>query len=428
MNVIQRIFNKYAKRFSLTSYPQWFGSRGLATDGGVTVSPSTALAINAVYVSAKIIGEAISSISFESIQRDGNKRLKQNDDIKYFMSVSPDSENGVTSSDYWKSLAIHLVTHGNSFSYINRNVRGRILSIKLLMPWDVTIYSIEGTIWYKTVYGMVQPDDLLHFKGGSWNGVNGLSPINEQSDLMNLAVKINEYGRVVYGKKPPAYISTESEIDSKQTLEVMKVWESQVTGDNLGGTPVLGGGMKYNAIPMNPADIEYIKTNNITDRNIYAMYRIPPTMAQEYENAVYNAEQQDSVFIKHTILPYLVNFEQEITLKLYPIANRTAAKPRRAKFNITSILRADFKTRSEGLGMMWERGVITKNEWRSLEDMNPADKGGDDFFVMVNMQREKDIDKNLENKRSSTIRGFELDKLTTLTKEELEKRLNELEK
>ena len=132
------------------------------------------------------------------------------------------------------------------------------------------------------------------------------------------------------------------------------------------------------------------------------MFRIPPTMAQDYERATFsNAEQQDLVFIKYTMLPYIRGIEQEVTNKCYPVANRTSDKPKAFKFNVNSMMRADLKTRTEAAATMWERGILSANEWRAREDMNPK-KGGEDYFVMVNMQREKDIERNLEaNERSA---------------------------
>jgi HK97 family phage portal protein len=389
LNFITRKITEWLKRSLSLSDPTGWITGGFLSSG-TTVSSRTALAINAVYTSCKILGESVSSIAFEVIKKDGDSRIQVNNNVKFLLGVSPDPDNGVVASSYWQAVLIHIGTHGNSYSYIQRNGGGEAERIILMLPWECWPVMIEGEIWYQTQnYGMLRPDDILHFKGVSWGGIVGLSPITEQNDIMSLAEKINQYSKVIYGKKVPGYISSNETLKTEQLKQVALMWESQITGDELGGTPILGDGMKYNTINLNPTDIDYIKTRNITDQNIYAMYRIPPTLAQDYERATFsNAEQQDLVFIKGTIMPYLKSFEQEITTKLFPIKNRRSSKPLVAKFNVNSVLRGDFKTRTEGYALMFRNGLMNRDEIRAKEDMNPTENGKV-YWQMVNMQPEE---------------------------------------
>ena len=55
------------------------------------------------------------------------------------------------------------------------------------------------------------------------------------------------------------------------------------------------------------------------------------------------------------------------------------------RFDLDGALRADFKTRQEGLKIQREMGVINANEWRRLEDMNEIGAEGDKYIVERNM-------------------------------------------
>lgn len=57
------------------------------------------------------------------------------------------------------------------------------------------------------------------------------------------------------------------------------------------------------------------------------------------------------------------------------------------RFNLDSILRADFKSRQEGLQIQRTNGVISPNEWREIEGRNPLsdDKGGEEYLRPGNM-------------------------------------------
>ena len=52
------------------------------------------------------------------------------------------------------------------------------------------------------------------------------------------------------------------------------------------------------------------------------------------------------------------------------------------RFNLDGALRGDFATRQAGLKIQREAGVISPNDWRETENMNPisADDGGDTYW------------------------------------------------
>jgi hypothetical protein len=85
---------------------------------------------------------------------------------------------------------------------------------------------------------------------------------------------------------------------------------------------------------------------------------------------------------------------------IYPITQRFEAAMERdllteedwrdgviIRFNLDSILRADFKTRQEGLQIQRTNGVISPNEWREIEGKNPLaeDQGGEEYLRPANM-------------------------------------------
>ena len=52
------------------------------------------------------------------------------------------------------------------------------------------------------------------------------------------------------------------------------------------------------------------------------------------------------------------------------------------RFNLDGALRADFKSRQEGLQIMRQNGVVNANDWREHENMNPlpSEDGGEDYW------------------------------------------------
>jgi phage portal protein BeeE len=59
-----------------------------------------------------------------------------------------------------------------------------------------------------------------------------------------------------------------------------------------------------------------------------------------------------------------------------------------ARFNFDELLRGDAKTRAEVNHIRRQDGVITANEWRAMDDMNPRDEAEADKLVINGNMRE----------------------------------------
>ncbi|MBU6956007.1 phage portal protein [Hahella sp. HN01] len=111
-------------------------------------------------------------------------------------------------------------------------------------------------------------------------------------------------------------------------------------------------------------------------------FRVPPHMIGDLERATFsNIEHQDLAFARHTLIPYCTRIEKRINKSLLSDKERAAYF---AKFNINALMRGDMKTRSEYYTAMIQNGVMSPNEVRILEDMNPRE-GGDTYLTPLNM-------------------------------------------
>ena len=112
---------------------------------------------------------------------------------------------------------------------------------------------------------------------------------------------------------------------------------------------------------------------------------MPPHLVGDLERATFsNIEHQSIEFVQHTIRPWLVRWEQEISRSLLDEKERLLYF---AKFNVDGLLRGDYKSRTEGYAIARQNGWLSINDIRRLEDMPPIPKeqGGDDYLVNGNM-------------------------------------------
>ena len=82
----------------------------------------------------------------------------------------------------------------------------------------------------------------------------------------------------------------------------------------------------------------------------------------------------------HTLMPWLVRFEQAIMKDLLLEAEQDQYFP---KFNVDGLLRGDYASRMQGYATGISNGFLSPNDIRRLENMNliPAEKGGDDYYL-----------------------------------------------
>jgi HK97 family phage portal protein len=291
-----------------------------------------------------------------------------------------------TACDYWKSVSAHIDNYGNAFSIITYSGRFQPTRIDLIKePDSVEVLKTDSNQLYYRYKGKdYQWYEILHFKDLSLDGYMGVSRIRYNAEMLAYAKKLKQYGSNAIGVKPPGYFSTEATYDVVKKAEdaLSKTWKEKIAE---GSTPLIPFGLKYNNLQINPGDAQYLDSIEATKEDICAIMRVPPTLVQNYQRATFaNAEQQDLVYVKYTMLPLITNIEQECNAKLFSEANATSATPYYVKFNVNAFMRGDFKTRTEGYRTLFQSGMITGNQVADFEDWNHYE-GGEKRFIPMNM-------------------------------------------
>lgn len=85
-------------------------------------------------------------------------------------------------------------------------------------------------------------------------------------------------------------------------------------------------------------------------------------------------------FVMHTLMPWLVRIEQAMIKDLLVEDEQNELFP---KFNVDGLMRGDYKSRMEGYAIAINNGIMSVNDVRRLEDLDPLDEGeGGDFHII----------------------------------------------
>jgi HK97 family phage portal protein len=148
--------------------------------------------------------------------------------------------------------------------------------------------------------------------------------------------------------------------------------------------------MKYNPISIAPDQAQFLETRKFQIDEIARIFRVPPHMIGDLEKSSYsNIEQQSLEFVKYTLEPWLVRWEQSIMRSLFSYEDK---KSYFVKFNVDGLLRGDYESRMKGFATARQNGWMSTNDIRELEnlDLIPDELGGNLYLVNGNMTKLQD--------------------------------------
>ena len=97
-----------------------------------------------------------------------------------------------------------------------------------------------------------------------------------------------------------------------------------------------------------------------------------------------NIEQQSLEFVKYTLDPWVIRWEQSLSRALFTEEEK---KKLFFKFNVEGLMRGDYQSRMNGYATARQNGWMSANDIRELENMDkiPAEQGGDLYLINGSM-------------------------------------------
>ena len=139
--------------------------------------------------------------------------------------------------------------------------------------------------------------------------------------------------------------------------------------------------MKYQPIGISPEQAQFLETRKFQINEIARIFRVPPHMVGDLEKSSFsNIEQQSLEFVKYTLDPWVVRWEQAMTRVLL----LDSEKPHYfIKFNLDGLLRGDYQSRMNGYAIGRQNGWMSANDIRELEnlDLIPDEEGGNLYLI-----------------------------------------------
>lgn len=366
------------------------------TTSGKPVNERTAMQTTAVYACVRILAEAVASLPLHvyEYQDDGGKKLVHDHPLYYLLHDEPNPE--MTSFVFRETLMSHLLIWGNAYAQIIRDGAGRVLGLYPLLPDKMEVQRDDkGNIYYVysrnsdenpmfKEYGNIKlkAEDVFHIPGLGFDGLIGYSPIAMAKNAVGMTLACEEYGASFFanGANPGGVLEHPGVL--KDPSKVRESWNSVYRGvSNAHKIAVLEEGMKYQQIGIPPEEAQFLETRKFQINEIARLYRIPPHMVGDLDKSSFsNIEQQSLEFVKYTLDPWVIRWEQSLQRSLLLPGEKGKYF---IKLNVDGLLRGDYQSRMNGYAVGRQNGWFSANDIREMENMNPIqdEEGGNLYLI-----------------------------------------------
>lgn len=271
-----------------------------------------------------------------------------------------------TGSAFYGATTLSMATSGDFYWRLYRNARNEVSNMRVLNPWECEPSIDEGsgveTISYKGKKHSTKEiyhGRLMRIPGSA----RGLGPIQaaraELQGIHDLTNWSSEW--FSSGDVPTGILKSDQPLNAEQAEANKDRWKARDKHD----VAVLGSGLDYRPIMISPKDAQFIENQNFSVVQVARLFGIPAAQllaaieggAQTYQNI----EQADLQFVRWTLMRYLREMEEAMSLILPGIQT--------ARFNLDGLLRPDTKTRYEAHGVGIKAGFLAIDEVRKIEGL-----------------------------------------------------------
>jgi HK97 family phage portal protein len=365
---------------------------GLApTDSGMPVSGYSSLQCTAVFGCVRVLSEGVASLPLYLYRRRGETTEKA---VRHpLFKILHQRPNALQTAYEWRALLMTwLCLFGNAYCKILKDREGNVTELWPLRP-DLMILRMDwktGTLSYDYMWPGAEmvhldPDEVLHLRGLSTDGLVGLSPISAARQSIGLTLTAEKFGAMYFGSgsRIGGIIEVPESLNDESIRNMRESWARSYAGiDNAHSIAILENGMKFHATEIKNDEAQWIETRRFGVEDIARIFRVPKHMLADLSQGNYsNVETLDRSFVTQSLTPWLTNLEQAFALKLLKPEEQDDFY---CEHDINRSMRGDPTARMKAYQLGIYSGIYSPNDCRRLENMNERE-GGSVYLQPVNM-------------------------------------------
>lgn len=357
---------------------------GWTSWAGVSVTEMQALQQLTVWSCVALTTDVIATMPVGTFRGVGPDRIP--------IANAPFLEEPFPNMDRVEWLTMELVSillRGNAYARVIE--RDRLMYPTQLLPMhpdevQPRLNKLTGQLEYKVAGEAkpLDPVDVFHVKGLTLPGkrmIKGLDPIAYARQTIGTALAAEEYGARFFGESatPSGYLSSDKPIGDDTAKDMQARWMA-AHGNRHRKPAVLGGGLKWETITINPEESQFLATIKAKRGEIAGFFRTPPHLVGDVDRSTSwgsGIEEQNLMWITIGLGTWIVRFERAFT--------RITPRGQYVKFNLAGLLRGRLLDRYRAYLMGRQGGWLNIDEIRALEELPPLPEGrGQDYLMPLN--------------------------------------------
>jgi len=361
------------------------------TMSGERVTPTRALSLPAYFAGLRNISEDLASVPRSVVERLSPRGRRPLDDhvvtrlLHEAFNPHCDAFVGVQTLTHWA------LAYGNGCAEIELDDRGEITAIWPINPTrirltfeggePVYVVSVDDLLGESGPPVTYRPEEIFHLRGtgDQWQG---WSVVQLQAEALGLGLAARGFAASFFGNATElgAVVTLAGRVPRPEREAFRADLQSHYSGVKRShGVLVLDNDAKITRLGAPPGDVQLLETQGWSLEDVARILRCPPhKMGHRKQAAGWSTLESENIdYVTDTLIPWAVRWEKEAKRKLM-----RGESGRSVVFFFQGRLRGDFKTRTEGYRSLIGAGVLTPNEARELEDLNPSSDPGADLLWM----------------------------------------------
>ena len=370
-----------------------FDSFGMMpSEAGILVSERNAVGLSAVWTCVNIRAGLLASLPFNLYAQaaNGTRKLALNRREHTILHDRTSPED--TSYQLRHKMAVNWLLWGNAYAEIETDGRGALRYLWPYHPTHVRVQygNIRGEYHYVVTgqgpQGFVQhkvlPEDMLHLRGLCYEGVEGISVIQNYRRGLGLAMarEVFESNFVKNGAKMSGILQFPGRLTPEGKNNLQESFDKKFAGSqNAGRTILLEEGAKYIPTMMPLTDAEFIASKTMSRAEIAGLFRLPTMLVPGADDkaATYaSSEIFNRQLVDYTLRDDVTMWQHEFSSKLFPDGDHFC------EFDLNDLLRGDSVARAQYWLARWQTGSATANDICEAEGENRiTEPSGDKYYI-----------------------------------------------
>lgn len=287
-------------------------------------------------------------------------------DLNYLLNVKPNSY--MSARDFKYALTANLLLTGNGYARILKTKAGQPMSLVLLYPSWVTVEIDEDSNIRYVIQDnthnpyILAPDEIIHVKFLSTNGLIGTSPLYSLADEMKLQKQGNKLLNDFFGSgiNGSAILKMPGKPSPDARAKIREEWIKANTGENTHRVMVLAGNEEYTPVEIDTSILKIVNSNDYTTKQIAKAFGIPVSRLG-LENAHTSLTQSNLDYIQNSLDHYFNRITSELNIKLLTYEQ---ALNYHFEFDVSRLMELDTETNMKETLNWFQNGLIDDNEAR----------------------------------------------------------------